>query len=528
MKTKFYCIIAAMAALAMVACSKEEGKEEQGGKEEPQEEVEVISVSPETASFDCEGGTFVFTVLANYDWTVTCPAWMNATPASGAGDKNSHEVSVTVSAYSVETEDRTGDIKVSLPKGECAVVTVTQTRKPHVDPKPTSISSADDFVLWMEHYAATETGTMTLEKDIDMSEVDFTPATEFAGTFDGKGHAIKNLKSPKPLFVTMSGTVKDLILDAGCEFASSDIEYVSSFVGLLSGTMSGCTNNGKVVVKEQNSARYIGGLCSYTEAGAKIENCTNNGSVDYIPATHSSDIYAGGLAGYNKGDMKDIVNNGAVTLAPEICSAGKLTAGGLSGAGYSGTAVNCVNNGKLDCHFEGSLGSEVRVGGFFGEGTLTICTACKQFGDVYCPVVGTKYRVGGLTGFQMEVKDGNNYNVFEDCAINCTVTGCQGEAKKAPQWEGGNDVGSSLSMIVGRMSGQSGKGSNLYFGTEAKPVKMAGTLVSTGDVEKTVVITADNYRSYVCGGGSATNYAGDPASPCTWQVFNAVYQAVSK
>lgn len=519
-------IIAAMAMLAMVACTKEGG--EDNGGDEPQAEVEVLSVTPGSASFDSDGGSFTIAVMANYSWTVTCPEWMSASPASGAGDKATHDVTITVKPYNVETEDRTGEITVSLPKGESAKVTVTQSRKPHVDPRPTSISTTDEFVLWIEHYASSETGTMTLENDLDMADVDFSPVSEFAGTFDGKGHTIKNMKIAKPLFIIMKGTVKNLVFDSTCEFNSSDIEYVSSFVGDLSGTLSGCTNNGKVVVKEQNSARYIGGLCSYTEAGAKIENCINNGSVDYIPATHSSDIYAGGLAGYNKGDMKDIVNNGAVTLAPEICSAGKLTAGGLSGAGYSGTAVNCVNNGKLDCHFEGSLGSEVRVGGFFGEGTLTICTACKQLGDVYCPVVGTKYRVGGLTGFQMEVKDGNNYNVFEDCAINCTVTGCQGEAKKAPQWEGGNDVGSSLSMIVGRMSGQSGKGSNLYFGTEAKPVKMAGTLVSTGDVEKTVVISADNYRSYVCGGGSATNYAGDPASPCTWQVFNAVYEAVAK
>lgn len=81
-------------------------------------------------------------------------------------------------------------------------------------------------------------------------------------------------------------------------------------------------------------------------------------------------------------------------------------------------------------------------------------------------------------------------------------------------------------MVVGRFSGQSGKSSNLYFGTVEKPVYVGGTIECVHpDHAKSVVLNVDNYKSYVCGGGSANNYAGDPSNPVTWQVFNAVYKS---
>lgn len=528
MKYRLNYLLAVLAAVGIVSCSKDDGKQEQGGNDEPRPEVEVVSAYPEEVSLDSEGGSFTFTVLANYDWKVSCPGWMSVDPAFGKGDKTPHEVTVNVSGYEVETEDRTGEISVSLPQGETVFVSVFQLRKEHIDPAPTSIASAEDFALWTAYYASSETGTMTLENDIDMAGVDFVPVSAFGGTFDGKGHTIRNLKSSKPIFITLSGTVKDLTLDAGCEFSASDIDYCSSFAGTLGGTLSGCTNNGGIVVSGQKSAKYAGGLCAYTNAGSVIENCTNNGDVSYTPSSHTSDIFYGGLVGYNTGELKGCVNNGDVVAAPESPAAGKISLGGFAGSGKTGHADKCVNTGRIDCHFSGSLSSEVRIGGFIGEGITMTCAGCSQFGDVSCPVAKSNYRVGGLMGFQSAVSDGKDYNIFEDCVVNCTVTGCQGESAKVPANAGGNDVGSSTSMIVGRMSGQSGKTSNLYFGTTDKPVKMAGTLVSTGDVEKSVTISADNYKRYVCGGGSATNYAGDPANPCTWQVFNAVYQVVNK
>lgn len=495
---KFFIVM--MSAALCAACGKPENPSP--SPDPDPEDPEIVTATPSSLSFPGEGGTDVFSVTANYDWTVTAPEWVTLSVKSGKGDKTGHAVTVTVGENPSEENSRTGEIVVSLPKGETAKVSISQDKKIHVDPKPSAIATADDFVLYMDKYASSETGTMTMTADIDMKGRTLEGGVTFPGVFDGQGHSIKNLEIAQPLFAENSGTVQNIVIDASCVFTPNpEVEYQGLLVGNNSGTISSVTNNAEIKIP-----------------GTVV--CTIRNKV--AP-----------FAGYSTGDISKCINNGAINIVPSEIGANGIIAGGIVAMALSGKVSECVNNAAVSVDPAYMSGNgELQVGGFVGSNAKAMFTDCRNFGDVSVHTSSTSYyksRVGGMIGWQDKVDDGTNYNILENCAVNCKVSSDSWEKNKCPQWEGGNDVLSSGSMVVGRMNGQSGKSSNLYFGTDAKPLKVAGTVESTNSEHaSSVTLTKDNYTSYLCGGGSATNYAGDPTNPCTWQVWKAIYEIVSK
>lgn len=125
--------------------------------------------------------------------------------------------------------------------------------------------------------------TVTLEKDIDLNNVDWTPIGNgtrfFSGNFDGKGHTIANLKcnggaeSPTNLDATNQGLFGHLLADSRMAYVqnlhihNADIYALNSagaFVGNLNTGYKGQSNiwnvnlTGKVTIKGGSSGSVAG------------------------------------------------------------------------------------------------------------------------------------------------------------------------------------------------------------------------------------------------------------------------------
>jgi len=499
-------VLATAASMLLLSCTKEEEKKA---------EAEAVVVDPAAVTISSEGSAVTFTVLANYDWTITTSdAWLTVSPASGVANKTAAQT-VTVSAeeYLDENSDRTAEIVVTLPLGKTAKVSVTQKKYVPVSEEPTVIKTASDFVNYMANYAATATTetVKTIAADIDMTGKTYTAPANFIGTLDGQGHIIKNMKFTRPLVDTLCGTIKNIKLDASCTYEyTQEIQTVSPFAGwLIGGTLSGCENNVNIAVTNP----------TFVDANEKAQNMYFSGLVGKMEA----------VEGGNAPVIENCVNNGTVTVEfnGEFTQSVEYHVAGFVAIGNAGKVTASTNNGALSIVDKTTAGlnikKEAMAGGFVSKNKYTIFEDCKNYGDVRNEKNVAKTRAGGAIGYQDKVDDGQNYNIIVGGEINCKVA--IGYYETPADLPNRNEVAASGAIVVGRMSGQAGKSSNLYFGTEAKPVKIAGTIECLeADHELAVTLTADNYTKYVCGGGSATNYS--PAAdlvPVTWQVWNAAF-----
>ena len=186
-----------------------------------------------------------------------------------------------------------------------------------------------------------------LANDITFTEGDFEPSGDFynlgtgwqpigtdsvnsfSGQFDGNGFEITGLKIRQEsnvgsdtyfgLFGYNTGTIKNLGLSA------SDI-----------------------VVSSSNSNIYTGGIAGYNYG--TISTCYNTGSV--------SGSYVGGIAGSSSGTISTCYNTGSVSGTSEV--------GGIAGRNYDGTISTCYNTG--------SVSGTSNVGGIVGYNSGTIST----------------------------------------------------------------------------------------------------------------------------------------------------------
>ena len=188
--------------------------------------------------------------------------------------------------------------------------------------------------------------SVTLTKNIDLKNVEWTPIASYSGVLDGNGYAIQNLTGENGLFNELSGaTIKNLTLE------NVDIDATSNHTGALAGyivksagqqtvidgvtvtgTVNGgdyyvggiigadsnydtviknCVNNATVVANGQQ----VGGIVGYATRGTLIENCTNNAAV-------TGGSFVGGILGFAAGDdempelsttIKNCANAGVVT-----------------------------------------------------------------------------------------------------------------------------------------------------------------------------------------------------------------------
>lgn len=292
-------------------------------------------------------------------------------------------------------------------------------------------------------------------------------SSAFAGSYDGGGYAIKNLKvsietansAYGGLFGYCTGDLKNITIEnSDIKVTASGTAYAGGIVGYhKNGTIENCHNNNTTV-----NAQYGGGIIGYSYYGEAINNCSNSGKVDgtcvggivgtavYLSSisdcTNSGDIiksktsgaYIGGIVGYNKSgtlDISDCSNSGEIyaegTDLSSISLGGAPIVGGIVGYSYNTNIKNCSNSANIYGDY---------AGGIIGYGDTIIRDALNT-GNI-----SARTNSGGIVGYH------NNGSVYTSTNRG-DITGVR--------YVNGN-IYTNYSTAVGGIIGAARNGSGIY------------------------------------------------------------------
>ena len=234
------------------------------------------------------------------------------------------------------------------------------------------------------------------------------PAKYFAGTLNGNGKRIKNLKSDVP-FIQAIGTgalVKDVNIDKTCSFTpwyggEKQLEF-GSLIGYCSeGTVKNCTSAASITVSQCNDVAnkvplYVGGLVGRNRS-ANISDCTNSGEIvanaTYVADADSTknNLYIGGFTGYCSnpdGVLENCTNTGNISVASTTRN---IYVGGICARCSAGTITGCANSGAITVSTGRTSGDPCKfiyLGGLFsvvdasGDEQYLKLIECSNSGDI--------------------------------------------------------------------------------------------------------------------------------------------------
>ncbi|WP_455627726.1 DUF6562 domain-containing protein [Parabacteroides chinchillae] len=147
-----------------------------------------------------------------------------------------------------------------------------------------------------------------LNNNIDLENKPWMPIADFFGTFDGQGHAVRNM-------------------NVSINFTNGDLEARVGLFEAIAGKVSNLIVEGKVTVNSVGSCR-AGGICGLL--GGTIEFCRFNGSVSSTTSNGESESHAGGITGSDASPaITGCIANAKVTISGG--NAQKNAVGGLAG-----------------------------------------------------------------------------------------------------------------------------------------------------------------------------------------------------
>lgn len=244
----------------------------------------------------------------------------------------------------------------------------------------------------------------------------------FAGTLNGNGNRILNLKTDVP-FIQAIGTgalVKDVIIDASCEFGvwygTKSIEF-GPLVGYCSdGKITNCSSSATVTLSQCNSLAnnndlYVGGLVGRNRA-AEIIGCTSSTSIVadatyVVDAASKSNLYIGGFTGYcsnPNGVLENCSNTGNISVAS---TARNIYVGGICARCSAGTVSQCTNSGSIETTMARAKNDPCKflyLGGLFGvintdkDSSPSIVNGCSNSGAVTSRSNVKQLYIGGVAG----------------------------------------------------------------------------------------------------------------------------------
>ncbi|MBO6169184.1 MAG: hypothetical protein J6O51_04350 [Bacteroidales bacterium] len=231
---------------------------------------------------------------------------------------------------------------------------------------PFEIHNASELQDWAKCSTAYSSGDIvTIVNDIDMSGVDYVPATTFVGTLDGQEHVIKNWISSIPLLniLRTDGELKDIKLASSCVLTFTNTLSNFGFVvannrGKVSGVSVEASASVPAISSDSEQDGRFGLVVGNNAESGSVLNCTTTGSIDMsttgLVAKHN--LYLGAVIGRNAGYVSDCTNSGAVNVEFTDDSMTKcLYAAGICGhAAASGIFEACINIGDITIKTPGS------------------------------------------------------------------------------------------------------------------------------------------------------------------------------
>lgn len=240
---------------------------------------------------------------------------------------------------------------------------------------------------------------ITLDNDIDLSDIDWTPIgtydNPYTGTFDGGNHTISGLTVTGSdqwagLFgyIDNVGTVKNVVLENVQITSDNQYAYVGGVAGYSEGNIENCSVSGSVSGNSHSNStsNCVGGVVGQ-QYGGTITECTSSAIVD-------GRNEVGGVAGKtdNRATLTACYATEDVTV--ERTPTNNTYAGGVVGFNGGGsTLIACYATGKVTGTGTGT--GSIYVGGVTGDNASGTLTACYHAAET---VSGPDGATGGVTG----------------------------------------------------------------------------------------------------------------------------------
>lgn len=375
--------------------------------------------------------TFEYKPASSGEWSVVDELTVTSYEVEGLVGQTAYDIRVKAVQGSKETDYSTGSITTLEPS----------KFKPNM-------TTAGEFVEFLKTECAVSTSTSeyTLEADIDLSGIAIPEVEAFKGTLDGKGHSIKGLTSGKPIFNTLAGTVKNVVIDKSCSFAP-EVAFFGIIAGVNEGKISGVTNAADVTYKADavTDPMLVAAIAGHSIG--TIDNCTNEGAVTVTINGPTVAVGTAGIVGYQRAEITGCTNKGAISFSANNIS-GKVTIieatgalptiGGVAGYGAPGFQMSgCNNHGKIsyaitaaDTDLTANLNRN-QVAGVVGSPCGPV-SSCNNYGEINAsikhstPGTALAYEfiihVGGIGGGDYQFT--NTTDTFSNTSyINCVNEG---------------------------------------------------------------------------------------------------------
>lgn len=286
---------------------------------------------------------------------------------------------------------------------------------------PYHIASAGDF----QQISANSSSYFVLDKDLDLSDVDWTPIV-LNGGFDGNNHYIYGLSVNADndggcgLFAKAEGTssqhayIKNLIM---VDTEVNGTENTSALGTLVGSAMYTDIDNVHIYYSdlqwESIYASCLGGIVGDLSLSSSVTNST----VDNVEATSEEASQVGGIAGILKNTSK--IENCVANFKANV----RGTVGGIAGdaGGYSSDSqiLNCRSNVDITAKNDigGIAGSSARITIANCEAKGVITATSPEYEDYSEPF----YSAAGIIGTIATDWSGVETKIVKGCVANVDV-----------------------------------------------------------------------------------------------------------
>ena len=324
-------------AAILIACMTSSSCNQEGGEQKR----DSFEVTPVSLTLDPEGGQDFVYVRSSEDWLMRSEVkWVKVVTTSGKASPDVVKVTVTYEA-NTSGAAREGTVSVKTIKGTSAQVKVSQDKFTGQLSRR-GISTTEDLVAFAQ--TVNEGGSLTpflvngvvsLLNDIDASSIkEWTPvgtqSSPFSGSFDGKGHTIKNIKWNVDLSKYPEAGIFGYARNA-------------NITGLQVGA------EGDVCTLSGSSSAVNAGAVAGRLDGGSVTSCVNNMKLLYDGSASGADVCLAGICGRSNGEVTGCTNKGKV-ISKVVCRAAGFVA-------YNEGAVSeCINRGCILAEKSGDIG----------------------------------------------------------------------------------------------------------------------------------------------------------------------------
>lgn len=258
------------------------------------------------------------------------------------------------------------------------------------------IYNADGLKAWASD-ADVLNKNVILEKDIDLTNVDWTPVgsdmntgTGYAGDFDGNGKFIYNLVvESNASNVGFFGGLAEKAKVHNVKFANAQVTATSgaAYAGVIAGSSMGKIESCNVR-SSQVAGHYAGAIVGNNSV--QVNGC--NALDVEVSATHA----AGGIAGasYGKTEYCSVSGNSHITT-----TGSSTRAGGIIGTSSQEGGVS-TSGRLLKCAVDGATISGYWAGGIAGENSFGIVAQCIAHKVIVTHTSDeASFRLGGVVGY---------------------------------------------------------------------------------------------------------------------------------